>query len=257
MSRWKYVVACVVGAAVGLLSTQAGFSQDAASGPPVKKEARDSGKGPGLRADRPAGEGPGRWAKPAREGEFDRPPGKPRWEGDFQGPPPKAAREGDFEGPPDKGPRDVEFGAWPPGPPRDPDRIGPPLGREGRPGPEHRPPLGPPRWPHEDWQSMEKNDPEMFKLLSEDIELDRHTREQAMQYRRAPKEQRQQIKQRIEELVSKHFDVRQQRRSLELKRLEEELKRLREAMDRREKARKEIVEKRVSELLGPEDGADF
>jgi hypothetical protein len=24
---------------------------------------------------------------------------------------------------------------------------------------------GPPRWPHADWQSLEQNDPEMYKLI--------------------------------------------------------------------------------------------
>ncbi len=69
--------------------------------------------------------------------------------------------------------------------------------------------------------------------------------------------QREKLKPQITELVNKHFDVRQQRRSLELKRLEDELQRLRETIDRRSKARKEIVEKRVSELIGREDDLRF
>jgi hypothetical protein len=44
---------------------------------------------------------------------------------------------------------------------------------------------------------------------------------------------------------------------LELKRLEEELQRLRESVDHRTKARKELVEKRVSDLLGKEDLTGF
>jgi hypothetical protein len=44
---------------------------------------------------------------------------------------------------------------------------------------------------------------------------------------------------------------------LELKRLEEELQRLHQSVDRRAKARKEIVQKRVSDLLGREDDTRF
>ncbi len=104
---------------------------------------------------------------------------------------------------------------------------------------------------------MRNNDPEMYKLLKEDAELDRKSRELAVEFRRAPNDQREKIKQLLEQVVNQHFEVRQQRRSLELKRLEEELKSLRDRMDRRAKARKEIVNKRVSELLGVEDDMHF
>jgi hypothetical protein len=74
-----------------------------------------------------------------------------------------------------------------------------------------------------------------------------------MQYRNATQTERGKIKSQVNELVNKQFDVRQQRRTLELKRLDEELKRLRELADRREKARKELIEKRVTELLGDDN----
>jgi hypothetical protein len=104
---------------------------------------------------------------------------------------------------------------------------------------------------------MRTNDPEMYKLLKADADLDRKSRELALEYRRAPEEQRAKIKQLLEQVVGQHFEVRQQRRSLELKRLEDELKNLRERMDRRAKARKEIVGKRVAELLGVDDELHF
>ena len=90
----------------------------------------------------------------------------------------------------------------------------------------------------------------MFALVKKDMELERQTRELAMQYRQASTDEREKIKPQIEEVVGKHFDVRQQRRALELKRLEQQLQQLRETIDRRSKARKEIVERRVSELTG-------
>ena len=75
---------------------------------------------------------------------------------------------------------------------------------------------------------MKDRDPEMYKVLKEDRDLEHRTRELAMQYRRASSDERTKIKQQLEETVNKHFDVRQQRRTLELKRLEGELQRLRE-----------------------------
>jgi hypothetical protein len=107
------------------------------------------------------------------------------------------------------------------------------------------------------WGDMEKKDPEMFKLLKADMDLERQTRELAMQYRQTSSDGRAKIKEKVKELVAKHFDVRQQRRALELKRLEAELQRLRETMERRLKARDKLVTDRVSDLLGREDEASF
>ena len=127
------------------------------------------------------------------------------------------------------------------------------MGMEGM-GPGGR--GGPPRWPHHDWDDMQKNDPEMHELLKADQDLEREAREMAIQYRRAPKPQREEIKERIGKLVNKHFEVRQERRELELKRLEEELDRLRGAIERRNEARDQLVGQRLSQLLG-EDKLDF
>jgi len=133
--------------------------------------------------------------------------------------------------------------------------------RSGGSGPRgpHRPfsPSGPPRWPHHSWDALEKNDPEMYKLLQADFDLEVRERELVIQYRQAPIAQRAAVKQQLAELVDEQFGVRQERRLLELKRLEEELKRLRKAIDDRNEARKGLVGKRISQLLGEEDDLDF
>ncbi len=78
----------------------------------------------------------------------------------------------------------------PPGPPRDREHDGrPPFERDGGMGPDHRPP-GPPMGPWGDFESMQKIDPEMYKLLKQDRDLECQTRELVMQYRRAPSDQR-------------------------------------------------------------------
>lgn len=93
----------------------------------------------------------------------------------------------------------------------------------------------------------------MYKLLKKDNDLERQTRELAIQYRRAPADQRDVLKKQLEELVEEHFGVRQQRRQLELKRLEQELDRLRTALQRRNEARQQIVKQRTGQLLGEND----
>jgi 2-oxoglutarate dehydrogenase complex dehydrogenase (E1) component-like enzyme len=118
-------------------------------------------------------------------------------------------------------------------------------------------PMGPPRWPHQDWESLEKNDPDMFKLLKQEDDLDRQTQELSMQYRRAPAAQRDGLKKQVEKVVGQQFEVRQERRQLELKRLEGELQRLREAIEKRTKSREQLVGKRVAELLGQDEDSGF
>ena len=114
-----------------------------------------------------------------------------------------------------------------------------------------------PAGPTATWQSLEQNDPEMYKLLQADYSLDRQSQELAIQYRQAPKDQREAIKQKLEKPVTEHFEARQQRRLLELKRLEEELKRLRDSIDKRKEAQQPIIDRRVSELLGVQDEPQF
>ena len=146
------------------------------------------------------------------------------------------------------------------GQPGSPDGFHPGQGPGGLgmpPGSGPGPQFGPPRWPHNDWPSLEQNDPEMYKLLQADYSLERQSQELAVQYRQAPKDQREAIKQKLEKSVTEHFEARQQRRLLELKRLEEELKRLRESIDKRKEAQQQIVNRRVSELLGLQDEPQF
>lgn len=248
----------MISGVLGLMACGVSMAQDSSPKPRPKKEQPVGDRGTERRPDRPEG-GEERGGMRPREGDFEGPPFGPRRNRDKDGAPRRP--QGDEEmGPPRWNPGDGEGVGRPPMPHRDGDRerMGHPGFGGGRPPFADRSmPMGPPRWPHEDWGSMEKNDPEMYQLLKSDMDLDRQVREQAMQYARAPKDQREQIRKQVQELVDKHFDVRQQRRSLELKRLEEELKRMREAMDRREKLRKDLVDKRVAELIGSNDVPGF
>ncbi len=97
----------------------------------------------------------------------------------------------------------------------------------------------------------------MNKLIKTENDLNRRTEELARNYREAPKDQHAKLKEDLKKLVTEQFETRQQRRKLELTRLEEELKRLREFGDRREKNKQQIIDKRISDLLGEEAEAGF
>ena len=92
-------------------------------------------------------------------------------------------------------------------------------------------------------------DPEMLELMKKDKQLDRESRHLAAQYKDASEERRSEIKLEVMEIVSDQFDVRQVRRALELQRLEEQLKDLRQAVAKREQARQELIDRRISHLL--------
>ena len=205
-----------------------------------------------LAAD--AGPGPDRDTGSQAEADRPQPPGPPGGPAMGRRRPPGAqpgGRRGPGGGFGRRGPPQMR----PAGPPSEGGANRP--GRPDRPGPRspgH--PGGPPRWPHHNWENLQKNEPEMYKLLVAERDLERQERELSIQYRRAPGPQRAAVKAELKELVGKHFEVRQQRRMLELKGLEKELRRLREAIDRRNEARDALVGKRITQLIG-EDDIDF
>ena len=99
-------------------------------------------------------------------------------------------------------------------------------------------------------EAMRQQDPEMFALVNQDEQLEQQTADLADQARRASGEQQAKLKVQLIELVNKHFEVRQQRRELQLKRMETELGRLREAIKERNDARALIIQQRLTELTG-------
>lgn len=101
---------------------------------------------------------------------------------------------------------------------------------------------------------LRQTDPEMAKLEEADIELDQQTQALAEQFRRAPQgEARDKLKAELVEVVGKHFQVRQERRELEIKRLEEQLERFRASLKKRMNDRESIVKQRILNLLGDDE----
>jgi hypothetical protein len=143
-----------------------------------------------------------------------------------------------------------------PSAPRDPNAPRGPRG-DGRGGPGFRGQFSPgsPMPFQGPFGGMRPNDPEMEKLMRTDVELDRQTRELAARFRGASHDEQTEIKKKLADVVTKQFEARQERRTLELKRLEDEIKRIRESIDKRNQGKQQIVDRRVSELLGQDDNS--
>ena len=98
----------------------------------------------------------------------------------------------------------------------------------------------------------------MQRINASENEMERMTHDLVEQYRsHGTDEMRQKFRQELAKVVAMHFELRQQRRQLELRRLEDQLERLREAIDKRTEARESLIRDRLSQLLGEEQDVGF
>jgi hypothetical protein len=110
---------------------------------------------------------------------------------------------------------------------------------------------GPQPWPTLDPEQAA----EAQRLAQDDAKLEGEVRSAVGQYHAADKEaDRNKLRAQLTELLEKQFAARQERRKLELASLEARVKKLREALEKRESAKQTIVERRLGDLLGDEDG---
>lgn len=144
-------------------------------------------------------------------------------------------REGDFGPEDERGPR--RDGARPLFD-RHPDEDRPMRGRKG------------------DLEQLRQRDPKMAELIQQDMELERASMKLAEQFRRAGPDRQEEVRRELAEVVQKHFEVRQQRRELEIVRLAEQLERLQVSLKRRAENKETVIKQRVAQLLG-EDLIDF
>jgi hypothetical protein len=124
--------------------------------------------------------------------------------------------------------------------------YGPGLAPGGMPGGK----FGTPGW-------MPNQDPEILDYMMKEANLSHRSEELAEKYRHAGESDRGEIQKQIEKLVSEQFDLRQDRRQKELKRFEDQIKKLRETIEKRQKAKAEIIDRRVKELLGQDEDMRF
>ncbi len=98
----------------------------------------------------------------------------------------------------------------------------------------------------------------MAKLFEQDFELERKTMQLTEDFHKAPSDNaRDEARKRLKETVTRHFTVRQERRELELKRLEEQLDHLRSSVKQRAEQQNAIIDSRLRELIDDEDMPRF
>lgn len=106
---------------------------------------------------------------------------------------------------------------------------------------------------------LKKTDPEMYELRVEDVRLTLESRRVAERYTTARREDDRQrmrdLEDGLEGLLEEHFEVRQQLHELELQRLEQRIETLRDQIEAREDDRDDVIEQRLGELIGTDDGA--
>lgn len=118
-------------------------------------------------------------------------------------------------------------------------------------------PSGPGRFsninPHNrfhDFDNMRKNDPEKFKLLIAEAEMDRKIKETVRRFK-AEKDptQKEALRKQIIEMCTKHFEIRQQRRELDLARMKAWLNQMEEGVNKSRNNKDKIIDQRVKFLL--------
>ena len=103
-----------------------------------------------------------------------------------------------------------------------------------------------------------KPDPEMEKLLKADAAMEEQCQAVVRQYREEKDQQvREKVRANLEVLTREHFDLRQERRELEIGRLEAQLERVRAAVKKRTDVKDLIIRRRIAQLLHEEDDLAF
>ena len=114
------------------------------------------------------------------------------------------------------------------------------------------------KFPHlSRFMSWRKYDPEGFDLRVEDMALSRQTHECAKRLREALDKGDDEIaaieEVQLRELVTEHFDIRQQIREHDLVKLKEKIAELLEQLEDRLNKRESIIDERIEELIKGED----
>jgi hypothetical protein len=97
----------------------------------------------------------------------------------------------------------------------------------------------------------EMDDPARVEREKKIAEFERQSRELAGSYSKAPDEAaRKTLRANLAEIVTQLFDLREQNRQEEVKRMEADLKRLKDTLEQRQKNRANIIERRIQQLTG-------
>ena len=101
-------------------------------------------------------------------------------------------------------------------------------------------------------------DPETQALEEKEDKIDQEVHKDVNQYKSATDQAaKASLKKQVSDLAGQQFDIRQQARELEVKRLEAELARIRESIKKRNDNREQIIKHHVAQLLHEEDDLEF
>ncbi|MEX2140501.1 MAG: hypothetical protein WD894_14655 [Pirellulales bacterium] len=99
------------------------------------------------------------------------------------------------------------------------------------------------------------DDPDMAKLIQSEHELERQSHDLMRKYSETEDQQvREKAKTALRDILIKQFDLQNQRRELELTRVEERLSKLREQLKKRSDARAQIVDQRLEHVINEAEG---
>jgi len=175
------------------------------------------------------------------------------------GPPPAQHREGPPGANPAPHPEpnpvapstDVFIGSPPGVPPGAPPNMW--FGTAGEYGRPFEMKMGPGPW---NWNMTP--DPETQALREKEGKLEGDVQKIIKDYNSSKdKDERAKLKKQLEEVSGQQFEVRQQYRELEVKRLETELARIRESIQKRNEIREQIIKRRIAQLLHEYEDLEF
>jgi len=86
-------------------------------------------------------------------------------------------------------------------------------------------------------------------------QLDRQAHDVVRQYGRTEnRDEREKLREKLNDVLQQQFDAQQQRRKAEIEKIEAQIKKLREVMQKREDAKREIVRRRLDQLIQEAEG---
>lgn len=101
-----------------------------------------------------------------------------------------------------------------------------------------------------DMDNMRRNDPERFNLLKADAEMDWKIRDLVFKFKKEnDAEKKEALRKEISELCTKHFEVRQQRREMDLARMKAWLNQMEQGLEKSRQNKDKIIEQRIKFLL--------
>jgi hypothetical protein len=100
-------------------------------------------------------------------------------------------------------------------------------------------------------------DPKVIELLKQDRAMEKEGRVLAQKCLASQGAARETLRKELEDLTTKHFELRQKRRQMEIEILEKQLERVKATLDKRNNGKDLIIQRRIAKLLGEEDELAF